>query len=307
MGTNVTLTVYSKEDQRKIAGAFDLLYRIENKISANREGTVIAAINEKAGVEAVKVDEDVFNLICFALELYRKTDGYFNPAIGALTKLWNIGSENPQVPSREDLEVVLPLLNPDDIVLDMENKTVFLTKEGMRLDLGGIGKGYAADALKSYFKENGVKKAIINLGGNILILGEKKEGEKWNVGIVDPENTQDYFTTVSLEEGTVVTSGSYERFFEEDGVIYHHILNPETGYPWETDLLSATIVTDSSTLADGLSTAVFAGGIDEAERLASEFNVKIILLMKDRVIVEFDKPESKKESTLSEKFLDLFN
>ena len=287
MGTSVTLTVYNKEDEEKLDGAFDLIYEIESKISANRDNTYIDQINKNAGIREVVVPKDEYDLIKFSLYISEETDGYFDPVIGALSSLWAIGSDHPHVPGEDEILKTLPLLNPEDVVVNDENRSVFLKKEGMRLDLGGIGKGYTADRVKDYLTEHDVKRAIIDLGGNILLLGQKEDGALWKVGIMDPEDTSSYFTMLELEEGSVVTSGPYERFFVDSGVTYHHILNPETGYPWDTNLLSCTIVAPSSVIADGLSTAVFAGGAEEAERMAENFDVSIILYTNDRDIICF--------------------
>lgn len=287
MGTSVSITVYEREDKAFIEGVFNLLYDIEREISAKLDSSYISMINSNAGVAPVQVPSHIFSLIETAMWISSESGGYFNPAIGALSDIWAIGSENQRVPSQTEIESVLPLLSLEDIVLDSNNSSVYLKKPGMKLDLGGIGKGYAADEVRAYLVENGVDRAIINLGGNIYALGSKSEKELWKIGIMNPEESGSYISLVEVEDKSVVTSGAYERFFEEDGVIYHHILNPDTGYPYESDLLSASIIAESSTLADGLSTVVFASGSEHAEEIANKFGVSIILYTKDREIITY--------------------
>lgn len=288
MGTVVEITLFDTKDQEVLDGVFNLLDEIENEISANKDGTVIDLINKNAGIEAVEVNHQLFSLIEFALKLSEYSEGGFNIALGPLTKLWAIGSDNPYLPTDEEIISILPLTHYQDIILDSDKDTVFLKKEGMRLDLGAIGKGYAADKVKEYLSNKGVKKAIINLGGNVLIIGNKGNGKEWKVGIANPDNPSSYFHVIGIEEGSVVTSGPYERFFEVNGKKYHHILSSETGYPVDTSLLSVTIISPSSTLADGLSTLVFSLGEEEAEKVANDFKVKIIILNGEKETRIFD-------------------
>ena len=290
MGTSVSITVYDKDDKAFLDGVFSLLYDIEKKISAKLDSSYISEINRNAGIMPVSVPDDVYSLVEYSLWISEKTEGLFNPAIGALTSIWSIGSDSAKIPSQDEINQVLPLLSTDDIVLDSENKTVYLKKKGMKLDLGGIGKGYAADSVRDYLVSNGVERAIVNLGGNIYALGRKNNEEKWKVGIMDPNASGKYVTLVEVEDKSVVTSGGYERFFEKDGVVYHHILNSETGFPFESDLLSATIVTDNSTLADALSTTVFAGGKEIAEEISERFGVAVIIYTEDKEIITYGNP-----------------
>ena len=289
MGTSVSITVFSRMDAKLLDGAFLLLSDIEREISAKDGNSYISKINNSAGIDSVAVPEDVYILIERSLELAKETDGLFNPAIGALVDLWGITTENPHVPDEAELSSVLPLLSLEDVILDDGQKTVFLAKRGMKLDLGGIGKGYAADKLRDYLSSNGVKRALINLGGNVYALGWKDESseEKWRVGIVDPIDQSTMLTSVDVENKAVVTSGGYERYFEKDGVRYHHILDSKTGFPSDSDVLSATIVSSDSTLADALSTAVFSGGTEKAKEFADRFKVYVIVYTKAGEILRF--------------------
>ena len=197
--------------------------------------------------------------------------------------------EHARVPEQYEIDAVLPLLSCSDIVFDDSLKTVYLKKKGMKLDLGAIGKGYAVDKLREYFLSNGVEKAIINLGGNVYVLGWKNkiEREKWRVGIVDPLAQSNMLTEVDIMNKAVSTSGGYERYFESDGIRYHHILSSATGYPTDSDALSATVISTDGALADALSTAAFSGGSEKAKELSEKFSVYIIIYTKSNQILRF--------------------
>lgn len=289
MGTSVSIAVFSRKDAKLLDEAFMIISDIEREISSKDSNSYISKINENAGISPVSVSEDVYQLIKRAVELAKATDGLFNPAIGALVSLWGITTDNPHVPTEEELSNTLSLISYNDIILDDNSKSVFLAKKGMSLDLGGIGKGYASDKLKEFFISNGVDKAIINLGGNVYAIGfkDEKSEEKWKVGIVDPIDQNKVLTTVEVDNKAVVTSGGYERYFEDNGIIYHHILDSETGYPANSNVISSTIITSDGTLADALSTAVFAGGMEYAKAFADKFDVYILVATKDDEILTF--------------------
>lgn len=286
MGTAVTLTFYDKRDAEVADEAFSLLYEIENKISFHESSSYISKINDNAGISPVVVPDDVYMLIKDSMELARRTDYYFNPLMGAVTSMWNIGSEYARVPGKDEIEKATKLLSIDDIALDDDSHTVYLKKVGMKLDLGGIGKGYAAECLKRLFLDRGIKRALINLGGNVYALGEKKDGSSFRIGIQNPEGGE-YLTVVDLQNECAVTSGGYERYSIIDGVKYHHIFSSD-GYPSESDLLSATIISSDSMVADALSTAVFSAGSSIAEELAKSFGVRIITYSKDKELRAFE-------------------
>lgn len=288
MGTTVSIAVYDEKDKEYLTPAFDLVYDIEKLISNKLSSTYVSLINQNAGIAPVEVPEELFSLIEYAMNMNEKTDGLFNPAIGALSSLWGIATDNAKVPDEESLEKALLLINPGDVVLDKENSTVYLKKAGMMLDLGGIGKGYASNKVRDFLVSKGVERAIINLGGNVHTIGTKSNGQKWKVGIMNPESHGSYIALVDTADQCVITSGGYERFFEEDGVIYHHILDSSTGYPFVSDLLSATIITDDGILGDALSTSAFAGGKEYAEKLAKKFGVKIIVYTTEKELITFD-------------------
>lgn len=245
--------------------AFSAISDIERRISRLLPDSELSQINSQAGIEPVVVSEATYDIIRTAFDYAALTDGAFNPAIGPLVSLWGINTEDAHVPSEQELAQVLPLLDWCLVQLDDETYTVFLPIKGMSLDLGGIGKGYAADAVDAILRSGGVTSALVNLGGNILVIGPKDDGKPWRIGLQDPSADRGrYFLSLDLVDGTIVTSGPYERFFEEDGVVYHHILDSRTGYPADTHIVSMTLVGTDSTGMDALSTASFVMGPEKS-------------------------------------------
>ena len=283
LGTLCSVTLYEKTRPEIYQRVFSRLREIEDSMSANREGTDLDAINSRAGIEPVQVQEDLFEVIEKALYYAKLSEGAFDPTVGPLVKLWNIGFDNARIPSPYEIESLLPLINWRNVILDGRNKTVFLTKAGMLLDLGGIAKGYAADEAVRIIREAGNTRAIVNLGGNVYTYGIKKDKSPWKVGIQDPNNAEDFsIGFMSAFNKTLVTSGVYERFFVQEGKRYHHILSTKTGYPTETGLLSVTVIADSSIDADALSTCIFALGFSQGMALIEGLdNVEAIFIFKD--------------------------
>ncbi len=263
LGTVCTISLYEKGTQDLYDELFLRLNEIEQLMSPNIIDSELSKANDFAGFEKGSISADTYTVLEKSLEYARLTDGAFNPAIGPLVNLWAIGTDAARVPSQEEIEKAVLLSQWEKVLLTKEQNDyfVFLEEEGMALDLGGIAKGYAADELVEILHENNIYSAIIDLGGNIYALGEKENGDAWKVGIKNPfDSTGSPAVRVDLKNQSVVTSGVYERFFEQYGVRYHHLLDSKTGYPVNNGLMSVTIVTESSMLADVLSTAVFVLG-----------------------------------------------
>lgn len=261
LGTICTISLLDGGSEAALQAVFTRLREIEARMSANRDGTEIAAVNGAAGRSPVRVSPDTFFVVKKALEYARISNGAFDPSIGPIVKLWNIGLEGQRVPEDREIRDALPLVDWKSVVLDERASTVFLPRTGMRLDLGAIAKGYAADEAARILGERRVKAAIVDLGGNILVYGKKPDGSLWRVGVQNPfDDRGTYLGIMSMGAGTVVTSGIYERFFEQDGKRYHHILDTRTGRPVDSDIVSVTVIAPSSIDADGLSTTLFALG-----------------------------------------------
>ena len=265
LGTVVKISLYDHQSEDLLDLSMNKLKELENTLSINKTGTLIDKINEQAGIAPVVVDEDTYQVLEEGLVYSQLTDGAFDITIGPIVKLWNIGFPEARVPSATEITETLPLIGFDKVVLNPNDSSVYLSEKGMRLDLGGIGKGYAADVIATLLKEHGVKHAIIDLGGNLYTLGDKPGNQLWSIGIQDPFNPRGKIIgRLKTANKSIVTSGIYERYLEDaNGRKYHHILDPKTGYPYENEIAGVTIVSDTSTDGDALSTAVFAMGVEE--------------------------------------------
>lgn len=286
LDTAITITAYGKNAKKAVREAFEETERIDRIMNAYSAESEIYAINSAPCGTCVKVSDEVFNLIKRSKEIFDKTDGAFDITVKPLADLWNIKSENPVVPEKSSITNTLDSVGCKGIFLDEKNKTVMLEKEGMGIDLGGIAKGYAADRVSEILRDNNLKKALVDLGGNIVALGRKSFFEKWKIGIQTPfADRGEYFEIAEAENVSVVTSGSYERYFEKDGKIYHHILNPSTGYPAQSGVKSVTVICKNSADADALSTALYVTGAQRAAEFAEKFDAEIIILTdKDKIL-----------------------
>jgi thiamine biosynthesis lipoprotein len=247
-------------------------------MSVNLADSEISDVNNSAGITPAKVHPEVLDVIENTLRYAELSGGAFDPSIGPLVKLWKIGEDDARLPAEDEIRETLPLVNWRDVVVDREAGAVFLRRPGMRLDLGGIAKGYAADEAVRIIEKYRVKSAIIDLGGNVFAYGEKPgkwpwQKLPWRIGIQNPlENRGQYFAVMELRNKTAVTSGVYERFLEVDGKRYHHILSTQNGYPVESSLLSVTIIADRSMDADALSTSIFALGWEKGAALVESLD-----------------------------------
>ncbi len=242
---------------------WDALDLIDATMSMHVNSSELSQINSAAGVHPVVISEATFNVIKKALE-YSKVSSSFDISIGPVVDLWGIGTEAPRVPSALELQEAIKLVDHTKVILDPKNLSVYLTETGMKLDLGAIGKGYAADATREILLKHGIKQAIINYGGNILTLGDKAKKKPWQVGVQNPDQARGaYIGVVSLSNQSIVTSGTYERFFESDGKRYHHLLDTKNGYPIDNGLWSVSIISPNSIDGDALSTLIFAQGLEK--------------------------------------------
>ncbi len=260
MDTVVTQEWYGEKAEETCDEIETALRELEQKVSLYLEDSEVSAINAAAGKEYVPVSEEIFDMIKREKALSEESGGIFDITIAPLVLLWDITGEDPHVPEQEEIDEALTKVDCTKILLDEETHSVMLEDEGMMLDLGGSAKGLAAEKMRKIAEDNGVS-GYLSIGGNMLVVGEKPDGSDFVIGIRDPNgDANDYFATVTMEGYTMATSSAVERFFEEDGVTYHHILNPFTGYPAATDLLSVTVISEDGLLADTLSTTIFLKG-----------------------------------------------
>src|SRR6056297_32619 len=291
LGTTCSVQLYGSQYKDKLVPALEIATEIEDKMSAHTEDSEVAEINRKAGEEPVEVSEETFNLIARAKEFSAIGNGVFDLTVGPLVELWDIGSGEETVPAAEEIQAALQKVSYKYVELlensdKVQGPEVYLQQPGMRLDLGAIAKGYAADRIVEYLKSEGVEYGIVNLGGNVYAFGEKHNNSVWKIGIQSPEDSRgNYLGVVELVDKAVVTSGKYERYFTEDGVRYHHILDTEDGFPIEKDLASVSIISADATEADALSTLVFGLGLEKGLEFTEQRpGVDSILVTEDNTV-----------------------
>lgn len=286
LGTICTVNLYEQGSAKIYSAVFSRLHELENILSANADDSNIAEINRNAGIKPVVAAPETITLLNEGIVFSKKTNGIFDPTIGPLVKAWNIGTEYAAVPSLDTIQKACALINFRNVVVNQSNRTIFLTQKDMKLDLGAIAKGYAADEIVNILKAHTIKRGIIDLGGNIFAYGEKASGKPWTVGIKNPEVEHgEPILSIPVKNTSVVTSGIYERFFESNGKRYHHILDPRTGFPAENDLLSVTIISPVSMIADALSTSVFLLGREKGMMLVEQTpDTEVIFIDKNRKI-----------------------
>ena len=283
--TVITITLYDSKDEKILNTCFDYCKEFENRVSRTIENSDISMINHANG-QPIEVSNTTIELLKKGIEFGELTDGAFDITIAPLSELWDFKNNPGNIPSGADINEALSHVNYKNIVI--EGNTVTLTDPKAAIDLGGIAKGYMADQLKKYLLNEGVTSAIINLGGNVLTIGEKPDGTSFNIGIQKPFDEQNAtITSVQVKDSSVVTSGSYERYFEVNNTIYHHILNTDTGYPCDNQLLGVTILSEESIDGDALSTTCFALGLEEGQNLIKSLeNIDAIFVTDDYEIID---------------------
>ncbi|MFB9768644.1 FAD:protein FMN transferase [Lactiplantibacillus modestisalitolerans] len=262
LGTDIDLTLFGTDRDDYLVNATHLIDDYENRLTVNRTPSEVMAINEAAGQHPVQVSAATYSLVKRAVELSREHFG-FNALIGPLVNLWRIGFDNAHVPTPAAIQDHLNLVDPANVVLNDQAFSVYLTVPGMALDLGGIAKGYIADRIQNYWEAFGQRAGMINLGGNLLMVGESPlhADHRWRVGIQNPLTPRgNAIASVTTGPCSAVTSGIYERHLEFNGHSYHHILDDQTGYPRENDLESVTIFSKESIDGEIETTRLFFAG-----------------------------------------------
>lgn len=274
------LQVCGSRNQQAVEAVNARLAELDQMLSLYQEDSDIDRINQSAGQAPVRVNEYTFTLLSAAKEYCERSEGLFDITIAPLTTLWGIGSDHARVPEPAELDAALALVDHRALILDEAEQTAFLQEPGMAIDLGGVAKGYMAAAIGEIYEEYGVTGAIVSIGGNICTYGEKPNGDGYVLGIRDPLGRSESSILGTLQTGdtVVATSGAYERYLEQDGTIYHHILDPKTGYPAKTDLLSVTVISPDGGLADYLSTVLFMAGSEAIESYRNHEDFQVIVV-----------------------------
>lgn len=265
MDTAVSQRVYGANGQKAVDAAEQVLREMEKLFSLYQPESDIARLAASAGSgEAVSIDARTYALLQEAKTLCGQTDGAFRLTIAPLALAWGIATDTPHVPPPQEIDRLLPLVNDDDLIL--QNGAAYLRQAGQAVDLGGVAKGAACDVIKDLYDTYGIRSALCWVGGSsIYARGEKPDGTGWRLGFRDPSgDTASALASFEIRDAVFCTSGGYERYFEENGVRYHHILDPATGYPVQTDILSVGVLSESGAAADLWSTALFVQGTEKA-------------------------------------------
>ena len=258
MDTIMDFTIYGQKDL--LDQTESMIRSLEAEMSVTDPDSEIAVINENG---YGKVTGDTSDLISAALSLCKRTDGALDISVYPIVRAWGFTTGNYQVPDDASIQALLPLVDYTQIDYQQDSGDIHLP-DGMEIDLGSVAKGYAGQKAADFLKENGVTSGLLSLGGNIQAIGSKPDGSPWKIGIQDPFQNESPMMVLSVTDKSVVTSGGYERYFQQDGKTYWHIMDPSTGYPAENGLVSVTIVGTDGMLCDGLSTSLFVMGLEKA-------------------------------------------
>ncbi len=280
MDTLVQMRAHGENAEIAVEESMERIREIENLMSKTIETSDIYKLNNNPETE-IEIDSESRNVLKKALEYAELTAGDFDPTIGALVELWGIGTEDAAVPEQAEIEAALANTGYKHLIIN--EKSAEINQKGVKIDLGGIAKGYAAEEVKKVVQKYNIEHAFVNLGGNVLVIGDKVDGSPWKIGIQDPrEGRGNVMAVVDAVDKTIVTSGNYERYFEENGKLYHHILNPKTGYPAENNLLSVSIISENSFDADALSTAVYVMGVEKGIKFIDNMeNIDVMFITEE--------------------------
>ncbi len=288
LGTSITISLHDKAPRSIFEEIWTLVQDIESRMSINAtayDTTELMQINRSSGQQGVKVSDDTLEVIKEGIRIGHLSDGAFDITIAPLVSLWQIGQDAPAIPGEEEISAILPLIEYSKIQIDSEGQ-VFLPHEGMGIDLGGVAKGYAAGKIAELLKSRGISHALLDFGGDIAAVGSKPNGSPWRIGIQDPAaNRGILLGIIEIADQSVVTSGVYERYFFLDGIRYHHILDPDQGYPVRNGLTSVTVITKDPATADALSTAAFVLGLEKGTTLIASINdTEAIFVYEDKQV-----------------------
>lgn len=300
LNTAIQITIYDSQDKSLLDDCLALCDRYELIFSRTNENSELYKLNHRkdtsdkdpnadgqtipypiSGTAGTwHISEDLASLLSQGLSITRESDGAFDIAIAPLTSLWDFTAEDPKVPDDAAIQKALPLCSSDGVTIDGQDIT--LPSDDIQFDVGAIAKGYIADRMKDLLVKKGVKSAIINLGGNVLCIGSKPDGTPFKIGIQKPfADRNETEAVMDITGKSVVSSGIYERCFKQNGKLYHHILNPKTGYPYDNSLISVTIISDQSVDGDALSTTCFALGLEDGLKFAEKKGVQAVFITED--------------------------
>lgn len=285
MGSLHEIALFGGGDLPLLDAAQKRVSELDAELSAFRPESDIARLNSLSGIHRAELGEDAYRLLTFSHILSSRSEGAFDVTIRPLAELWGIGKKVNFVPAKRDISRARRLTGYKNLLLFPFGRAAYLKRAGQEIDLGGIAKGFAADAVRKLVAETGVPSALINIGGNVVTVGPRPDGEPWRIGIQNPDAPAgEYLGVVEAEDRAVVTSGVGDRFFIKDGVRYHSVFDPRTGCPAQSGLLSVTVVAENSMEADALSTALFVLGLEDGLSLLNDFEAEAIFVREDHSV-----------------------
>ncbi|TXI64552.1 MAG: FAD:protein FMN transferase [Flavobacterium sp.] len=268
--------------------AIDEVKRIENLISDWIPTTQISKVNQNAGINPVKVDQEVYDLVERAIKISKLTSGAFDISYASMDKIWKFDGSMKEMPSEEAIKKSVEKVGYQNIILNPKDTTIFLKNKGMKLGLGGIGQGYIADKIKVLLQVKGCKSGLVNVSGDINTWGKQPDNKSWTVGIVNPMNKNKVFATFPLDDSAVETSGSYEKYVTFNGKRYSHIIDPRTGYP-ASGIVSVSVFAKQTEIADALATGIFVLGVDVGLDLINQLKGIGCIIVDDKGVIHTSK------------------
>jgi thiamine biosynthesis lipoprotein len=284
LGSPFEITVVAKdsvEGKQFTDLAITEVRRIENQISDWIPTTQISLVNKNAGIQAVKVDSEVFELVTRAIKISEITDGAFDISYASMDKIWQFDGSMTNMPSEEAIKKSVAKIGYKNIVMNKEDQSIFLKLPGMKLGLGGIGQGYIADKVKDLLIANRCTSGIVNVSGDINAWGKQINGKPWTVGIINPMNKNKVFATFPLENSSVETSGNYEKYVTFNGIRYSHIIDPRSGYPAQ-GVVSVSVFAKQTEIADALATGIFVLGVEVGLDLVNQLKGIECIIVDDK-------------------------
>lgn len=287
LGSPFEITVVAKdsvEGNYFTTLAIDEVKRIENLISDWIPTTQISKVNHNAGIQPIKVDQEVYDLLERAIKISKLTSGAFDISYASMDKIWKFDGSMKEMPSPEAIKKSVEKVGYQNIILNPKDTTIFLKNKGMKLGLGGIGQGYIADKIKVLLQVKGCKSGLVNVSGDINTWGKQPDGQSWTIGIVNPMNKNKVFATFPLDDSAVETSGSYEKYVTFNGKRYSHIIDPRTGYP-ATGIVSVSVFAKQTEIADALATGIFVLGVEVGLDLVNQLKGIGCIIVDDKGVI----------------------
>lgn len=283
LGTIVTVKIYDKDYPKEVEECLLMVRDFEKIVSYVDDNSELSRLNKSAFKEPTIVSDELFDIIYRAIAYCKKTNGAFDIGLGGLIDLWGIGSDKACIPKSEELEQFIGFKGYEHIILDEQDQTIHYTDERVKIHLGACAKGYAEDMITEYLRDNGIVSAVLDFGGSITAIGTKNNKNEFMIGVTSPDNSG-IIGTVKISDKSAVTSGDYQRYFEVDGIRYHHILDTATAYPSRSGISSVTIFCDSAFKGDCLSTASFVAGKEKAKILLESEGCDYVIIDNDLLI-----------------------